>query len=252
MNSQMGDGNKKSSSDFDRKKELSTLVAQKVIPLKVAEKIEEKLKEKNVKITKEQLHTLVHKIRGVFENYTKTGKTIKESKWELPAQNMQKLVETMERLEKRISIIEKEKTSDHKFVTTNDITLPFQEMGLDPLQDIPSDAESIIVLMKWLQYLIDKCGRENLSNILDYYVDIGWISQDAKISLIDYSHGITEEKGSEGSTKKEVSHLPSKDHIQSLIYIHKLKGRQFDKHFLERIDGELARMTKKLDNYQFK
>jgi archaellum component FlaD/FlaE len=252
MNSQVGDSKQKSSSDFDRKKELSILVNQKVIPLKVAEKIDEKLKEKNVKVTKEQLHTLVYKIRGIFENYVKTGKSIKQSKWELPAENMQKLVETIDSLEKRISIIEKEKTTSHKLVTTNDITIPFQELELDPLQEIPSDPESIIVLMKWLQYLMDKCGRENLSNILDYYVDIGWISQDAKISLIDYSQGITEEKRSEASIKKDVSHLPSKDHIQSLIYIHKLKGRQFDRHFIERIDGELARITKKLDNYQFK
>ncbi|KYK22579.1 hypothetical protein AYK24_01950 [Thermoplasmatales archaeon SG8-52-4] len=252
MNSQVGDSNKKSSSDFDRKKELSTLVNQKVIPLKVAEKIDEKLKEKNVKVTKEQLHSLVYKIRDVFENYVKNGKPIKQQKWEQPTENMQKLVETIERLEKRISIIEKEKTTSHKFVTTSDITIPFQELELDPLQEIPSDPESIIVLMKWLQYLMDKCGRDNLSNILDYYVDIGWISQDAKISLIDYSQGITEEKRSEGTAKKDVSHLPSKDHIQSLIYINKLKGRQFDKHFLERIDGELARITKKLDNYQFK
>lgn len=252
MNNQMGDSNKKSSSDFDRKKELSALVSQKVIPLKVAEKIDEKLKEKNVEITKEQLHNLVYKIRDVFENYAKTGKTIKQPKWELPTENMQKLVETIGHLEKRISIIEKEKVTDHKFVTTNDITFPFQELELDPLQEVPSDPESIIVLMKWLQYLMDKCGRDNLSNILDYYVDIGWISQDAKISLIDYSNGITEEKRSESSTKKDISDLPSKDHIQSLIYIHKLKGRQFDKHFIERIDGELARITKKLDNYQFK
>ncbi|KYK27501.1 hypothetical protein AYK20_02810 [Thermoplasmatales archaeon SG8-52-1] len=252
MNNQMGDSNKKSSSDFDIKKELSTLVSQKVIPSKVAEKINEKLKEKNVKITKEQLHTLVYKIRDVFKNYSKTDNTLNHSKMQIPSENMQKLVETIEGLDKRISIIEKEKISDHKFVTTNDITFPFQELNLNPLQEIPSDPESIIVLMKWLQYLLDKCGRDNLSNILDYYVDIGWISQDAKISLIDYSHGITEEKRSEGATKKEISDLPSKDHIQSLIYIHKLKGRQFDKHFLERIDGELARITKKLDNYQFK
>ena len=252
MNNQMGDSNKKFSSDFDRKKELSALVSQKVIPLKIAEKIDEKLREKNIKITKEQLHTLVYKIRDIFENYAKTGKTIKQPNWELPSENMQKLVETINRLERRISTIEKEKISDNKFVTTNDITFPFQELDLEPLKDIPGDPESIIVLMKWLQYLLDKCGRDNLSNILDYYVDIGWISQDAKISLIDYSHGITEEKRSEGSTKKDVSNLPSKDHIQSLIYIHKLKGRQFDKHFLERIDGELARITKKIDNYQFK
>ena len=106
--------------------------------------------------------------------------------------------------------------------------------------------------MKWIQYLIDKCGRSNLSNILNYYVDIGWISPDAKIGLIEYLQGITEVGKSEDSLKKDVFDLPAKNHIQSLIFIQKLKGIQFDNHFIERIDSELARITKKLDNYQFK
>ena len=105
--------------------------------------------------------------------------------------------------------------------------------------------------MKWLQYLIDRCGRSNLSAILDYYVDVGWISQDAKISLIDYSHGITE-KNNEMETDKIVTDLPSKDHIQSYLFIQKLKGKQFDKHFLERVDNEISKITKKINSYQFK
>jgi flagellar protein FlaD len=102
------------------------------------------------------------------------------------------------------------------------------------------------VLMKWLQYLIDKCGRVYLSEVLEYYVDIGWISEEAKIGLLDYSGGITEESKKNDATRKPMSHLPSKDHIQSLLFIQKLKGNQVDKHFLDRIDGELSKITKKL------
>ena len=104
--------------------------------------------------------------------------------------------------------------------------------------------------MRWLQYLIDKCGRFNLSNILDYYVDIGWISQDAKINLIDYSQGIAEDHKNGETKRKEMYNLPSKYHIQSYIFIQKLKGRDFDKHFIDRIEGELARITKKFENYE--
>ena len=145
-------------------------------------------------------------------------------------------------------------TKPPKIVTTEDIKFPNQtkqivrEWNLDPLIEIPGDTESIIILMKWLQSLIDKCGRQNLSNILDYYVDIGWISDDVKISLIDYSQGITGDE----KTLKEVSDLPSKDHIESLLFIQKLKGIQFDKHFIDRIEGEITRMTKKVSNYNSK
>ena len=143
-------------------------------------------------------------------------------------------------------------------VTQDEITIPgedgtsFREWNLDPVLEIPSDPESIIILMKWLQYLIDKCGHSNLSAILDYYVDIGWISQDAKITLIDYSQGITQENIRSEEKKRLINDLPSKDHIQSFLFIQKLKGKNFDKHFIERIDNEIIRLTKRVDNYRFK
>jgi len=259
---------KKISEEFDIDSELSALVEKKVIPSRIAEKLGQKLKEKNVKITKDQLNTLIQKISTIMRTHSKFDSIEKsptpQSTTPLatikPDQNMQKLIETIEKLELRLDTLEKDiKTGDKKWdktspkvVTTEDLEVP-AEWGVDPLKEIPNDPESIVVLMKWLQYLIDKCGRANLSNILDYYVDIGWITQDAKINLIDYSQGITEgaNKGQDSSTKK-IWDLPSRDHIQSLIYIQKLKGVQVDKHFIDRIDGELTRLTKKLDNYNFK
>ena len=255
MGDKKGDSKNKDSDEFDIENELSALVAKNVIPLKIAEKLGAKLKEKDIKINKEQLHNLAYKIRDVINEYATKGKEeitkAEKNTWEKTDADMQKLLKTIENLEKRIINIESRKTSDLNTVTTEDISIP-QEWELDPLKEVPSDPESIIVLMKWLQYLLDKCGRDNLSNILDYYVDIGWLSQDAKISLIDYSQGITDEGAKGEIPRKNITDLPSKDHIQSLIFIQKLKGRRFDKHFIDRIDSELARITKKVDNYQFK
>lgn len=254
MKNKKGDSNYKNSEYCDLGDELSTLVAKNIIPQRIADRLEKKLMEKNVKITREQLHTLAYKIRDAINDYIKSGQIGKQVGQPTGGSDadMQKLVETIDTLEKRIANIESGKPSDVGVVTTEDIKIPYQEWGLDPLKKVPSDPESIIVLMKWLQYLLDKCGRDNLSNILDYYVDIGWISQDAKISLIDYSQGITDEGKKGEIPRKSITDLPSKDHIQSLIFIQKLKGKQFDKHFIDRIDGELARISKKLDNYQFK
>ena len=165
------------------------------------------------------------------------------------------VIDAINSLQDNLKSVGEGKDSKQQIVTTEDIqvpktiTLTDQELSLCPLNEIPSDPESIIVLMKWLQYLIDRCGRPNLSNILDYYVDIGWLSEDAKINLIDYSQGIKEEQKSGDTEKKDVTDLPSKDHIQSLIFIQKLKGRKLDKHFIDRIDDEISRILKKLDNY---
>lgn len=273
----MGDSeeNKNESNEkFDLDSELSALVENNVIPSKIAEKLGKKLKEQNVNISKDQLRNLINKINTIMKTHQKVDSKEKTSATKATPQttpikddqNMQKLIETIEKMELRLTNIEKGfKTGDKrwnksssKIVTTGDIRIPegitsTTDWEWDPLTEIPSDPESIVVLMKWLQYLIDKCGRDNLSNILDYYVDIDWITQDAKINLIDYSQGITDE-GNKGEdfSQKNISDLPSRDHIQSLIYIQKLKGIQVDKHFIDKIDGELSRITKKLDNYNFK
>ena len=254
------------------KNELSTLVAKGYIPKKIADRLEVKLIEKNVKINKQQLHLIVNKIREFINNYNQNNNQFNTN---MPLNNQQgitndtdmhRLVESIEKLEERLNRLEQsdldgDVTTDNdfsdkdssNFVTTDDIKIPdrnfskIKNLQIDQLTLIPNDPESIIILMKWLQYLIDKCGRSNLGNILDYYVDIGWISQDAKITLLDYSNGIKEEKGKD-DTNKNITDLPSKDHIQSLIFIQKLKGKEFDKHFIDRIDSEVNRITKKLDN----
>jgi len=278
-----GDSKKRISNNFDLKTELSALVENKVISSKIAEKLEQKLIEKDVKLNQDQLNALVQKIKETIKNYPKFEQHIKREVQEKtakqiekkPDEDMLKLVQKIEQLEEKINnfegderkkdiiideqgLISEEKEKPPKFITQDDIKIPkfikgnISEYPTDPLIKIPTDPESIIILMKWLQHLIDKCGHLNLSSILDYYVDIDWISQDVKISLIDYSHGITDEKGKLDTIKKEITDLPSKDHIQSYIFIQKLKGNPLDKHFIDRIENDISRITKKISDYQFK
>jgi flagellar protein FlaD len=281
-----GDSKDTVSGEFDVAAELSTLVEQQLLPAKIAERLLVKLNEKQVSITKEQLQMLVKKINEVMQSYspgsteetpspTPVEKTDSPEVSE-PASNMKELVDGIESLQQRIETIEsnladfmnfmgsdegKEKSPNgktpadstqapSKTYTGEEISTSgiFDDIDLEPLTTIPGDPESIVVLMKWLQFLIDKCGRIRLSDVLDYYVDIGWISDEAKIGLLDYSQGITEEAKRGDTARKNVSELPSKDHIQSLLFIQKLKGRKIDKHFLDRIQGELAKITKRLNN----
>ncbi len=264
----MGEKKKKSegkSNTFSYKKELKSLVEKNVLPKKIADKLIEKLDEKNVSITEKQLNKLVEKINNVLQKYASNGTYLDSNKKPSVHKNtdLKNIVESIEKLEKRLGNLEtellgeEEAVSSNKIVTTDDIEIPDKKykytrlINVDPLIDVPSDPESVIVLMKWLQFLIDRCGRSHLPEILEYYVDIGWISDEAKIRLIDYSNGITEEN-KEGVSNKKISNLPSKDHIQSLIFIQKLKGRDFDKHFIDRIENEISRTIKKIDNHNIK
>jgi flagellar protein FlaD len=252
--------------DVDLRKELSTLVDHNIIPSRIAEKLEKKLKAKNIKISKEQLHAIVSKIRKVVDNYFKSSQKEEQNRKNLGQfisgktnANMQELVESIEELNKRLMKIESDKSINSNNFIQEDTHNPEKmivhnkKWEIDPLTEIPNDPENIIILIKWLQHLVDKCGHSNLSKILEYYVDIGWISEDIKINLIEYSNGLTEECKKGETTGKKISNLPSQDHIQSLLFIQKLKGQKIDKHFLDRIDDNISRITKKLDNtYQLK
>ena len=219
------------------------------------------MKEKDVKISKEQLDIIVQKIGDFIRNYIKSNQSLGQNNLKTECKNnlesntnIQKLLDTIEKLEYRLAKIECGNSVHPSTVIKEDINIPekittsFNEWDMNPLTEIPTDSKNIIVLMKWLQHLINKCGHTNLSNILDYYVDIGWISEDVKINLIGYSHGITEEQKNDGENVQNISDLPSQDHIQSLLFIHKLKGRKLDKHFLDRIDYEISRITERLSN----
>ena len=177
---------------------------------------------------------------------------------------MQKIEELQQKIDQLQSgdnqQITPEKTSEVQ-QSDQDFELPYNEsistdhLTTDPLQSIPSNPESIIVLMNWLQYLVNRCGHDHLAEVLDYYVEVDWIADDVKISLLEYSAGITKGNGPEhrpASSKDKRPggfHLHSKDHIQSYLYIQRLKGKKFEKHFVERINGELARIEKKVDTY---
>ncbi len=266
MGDKKEDSKNKKTTSFNYKDELSNLVEKNVLPSKVADKLIEKLEEKNVDLTKKQLDSLVKKVKNVIDDYQQKSNVFAQPRAsplsdEIDS-NLEKLMNTVKKLEEKIGKIENglldsdKVISSNEVVTTDDISLDDDRyntigdsfLNMKPLSEVPGDPESVIILMKWLQFLVDKCGRSHLPEVLDYYVDIGWITEEAKISLLDYSNGITQEN----EKTEGVSELPSKQHIQSLLFIEKLKGHKFDKHFIDRIDGEISRLTKKFDNHKFK
>jgi hypothetical protein len=52
--------------EFELGEELTTIANQRLLPPRVVQRIREKLKEKNVKITKNQLYKLVEKIQTIL------------------------------------------------------------------------------------------------------------------------------------------------------------------------------------------
>jgi archaellum component FlaD/FlaE len=262
--------------EFEIGAELTTIVERNMLPPRIVQKIGEKLKEKNIKVSKDQLYKLVEKIQSALRSYPPSTSSqpeqpkkaepltpVKEEKklWNgtaVQTTDMKQLVEAVEKLGERIKVIEENRIEGIKGVTgklvkTKDIKTfePADILGEDmqPLEHIPSDPESIVVIMKWLQYLVEKIGKNNLPDVLGYYVDIGWISDDVRLDLISYSKGITAEPAQVGT---QSPHLPTRDHLQSLLFIQKLKGLQLDERFLSKIERDMEKMVKSLEGYQLK
>ena len=262
--------------DFEINAELSSIADQRMLPLRIVQRIGEKIKEKNIRVTKSQLYKLIEKIQLALRmdvppssNQSEQGKKnenvspLKGDKnpWSdatLYTMDMKKLVETVDRLGERLKKIEATQLEGIRGATAQVVkakdmkSLESDELftgDMQPLEQIPTNPESIVVLMKWLQYLVEKTGKNNLPDVLGYYVDIGWISDDVRLDLLEYSKGITEDQTSTGA---HTAHLPTRDHLQSLLYIQKLKGIQLDDRFLSKIERDMEKMIKSLEGIQLK
>lgn len=255
-------------SSFELEKELSDLVTKAVIPSFVADKIKDKLNKAGLKLTLVQLYDLIDIIKREMKikQHSKYPPQLKETKESSDFGGLKKdedaavtrIFNTIERLSARIKSIEEARLKNlgkphGRIVTTDDIVIPEKinvprQGKVYPLQEIPNDPENVVVLMKWLQYLVDKVGKDKLLNVLEYYVDIGWLSDAVITNLIEYSEGITEEIREGEEQRKNPSNLQTKDHLQSLLFIQRLKGEQPDSYFLNRIERELSKMTKTLGN----
>ncbi|MCD6237110.1 MAG: hypothetical protein J7K13_04060 [Thermoplasmata archaeon] len=267
---------KKTLNMFELNDEITSLVAKGKINVVIGEKIKEKIKEKGINLTKEQLYELVDRInknlrfeQKPVEHKTETTPATTPSPATSVAttpqaittkpessEDMKNLLESLENLHKRVETLEKSQTEwmknwsrYMKKMGSNEpmekTTLSIQqETDFYPLSTIPNDPESIVIVMKWLQYLVDKVGKSRVADVLNYYVDVGWITEEAKMKLLEYCEGITGREGSEAP----VTNLMAKDHIQSFLFIQKLMGSNVDEYFISRIERDIAKLTKNLDN----
>ena len=254
--------------NFELGNELYAFVENNIIPAFIADKIKEKVKESDIELSKNQLYELVDIIKKEIQTqkYSNNNFHAPEKKEITPPAasieyvkdgdaDVERIFKTIEGLGRRIEKIEDAKIEYYedsvgKMVTPEDIhvpekiTAPRYGRNVYALKEMPNDPERVVVLMKWLQFLVDKVGKDNLSDVLEYYVDIGWISEKIVMNLIEYSEGITEEK--EHREFAEKNELQAKDHIQSLLFIQRLKGEQPDGYFLHRIERKINKMTKNL------
>ncbi|MCS3924575.1 FlaD/FlaE family flagellar protein [Methanosalsum natronophilum] len=106
------------------------------------------------------------------------------------------------------------------------------------LDHIDKNSYNMKLCMEWLEFLLCLVGRNNMTDILSYYVEMGWISDEVRLELLRYSDGI--DYFADGATWK----LTPDDHIRSIWFIERLAGVKVDKNVLTLIDREVANIKK--------
>ncbi|MCC7576031.1 MAG: flagella protein, partial [Methanomethylovorans sp.] len=113
--------------------------------------------------------------------------------------NILELSETISKISLRVEYIEKNgaktlkgqasSAADAENVPSEELDPADQEKPKDRnslvrLDAIRKDPTSVVVLLNWIEFLMERVGRNNLMDALDYYVDIGWISDNVRSEIM--------------------------------------------------------------------
>jgi flagellar protein FlaD len=125
-------------------------------------------------------------------------------------------------LEKRVEALEREVALLKHRVRKLEETL--QEMGIERTEE-PEKAllteldlanpKVVVILLDWVSFMLSRVGDEEIKNLVDYYVSIGWISRSVADIILKYAKGLRAE-----SVK---GYVDPEDHVKSLDYINRLR-----------------------------
>ncbi|RZN31747.1 MAG: hypothetical protein EF813_12210 [Methanosarcinales archaeon] len=109
------------------------------------------------------------------------------------------------------------------------------------LQSVGNEADQVKIAMELLDFLLKLVGPNNLPSILDYYIEIGWISETARLDLLAYASGLG------FAEEKSDWKLSTEDHLKCLWFIDQLCGHKTDKTRLFRVNHDIAKMHSGMD-----
>ncbi len=154
-------------------------------------------------------------------------KEVKESIFE----NMEGKNMNSEEKEKTATLIsQKEENSSQKEELKN--------KKVAKLEHLDNRPETSIILLNWIEFLMEKVGRNNLIDVLEYYVDIGWISEEVCSKMMTYASGI------DYYVEKPTWKLLPEDHTKSLLFIEQLRGKKIDKNMLMRVERNVDKVIR--------
>jgi flagellar protein FlaD len=109
------------------------------------------------------------------------------------------------------------------------------EVRLEYLNNRP---ETSIILLNWIEFLMEKVGRNNLFDVLEYYIEIGWINEEVSSKMMAYASGI------DYFVERPSWKLLPEDHTKSLLFIEQLRGNKIDKMLFSRLERDVEKIIR--------
>ncbi|MFB6139572.1 MAG: FlaD/FlaE family flagellar protein [Halosimplex sp.] len=113
--------------------------------------------------------------------------------------------------------------------TASDAEAVADSEGKPYLATLPEGLASELVVVEWLEYLVDRVGVRETARAIDYYETIDWVAEPVADDLQAYLRGFDGSGGEEGLT---IDH-----HTQSLRYISQLDGDAAETVALSKLAG---------------
>jgi len=89
--------------------------------------------------------------------------------------------------------------------------------GKPYLATVSSGLDAELIVVEWLEFLVDSAGRRGAARAIDYYETIDWIATDVAEKLSSYLGEFDFAAAGDGS-------LSAAHHVQSLVFIDRLDG----------------------------
>ena len=120
----------------------------------------------------------------------------------------------------------------------------YKSFGEDvQLTYLEKNSSTMKLCMEWIEFLMELVGRNNLPDILSYYEELGWISDDVRLEVMRYAEGI------DYYIEKPDWKLNPDEHVKSIWFIEKLAGVKVDKNKLSLIERDIERVKKGTEIY---
>ncbi|WP_457752871.1 FlaD/FlaE family flagellar protein [Thermococcus sp.] len=211
--------------EVEEKEKIEEIAPEEAEKVEVVEEVEE---EKGVEVEK-PVEEIVEK---------PSVEEVKEEKVEVPAH------EEVEEIKEEGGEMAEEKLSLPQDIAN---LLFAEEPKKARLEKIPEDIVSTMIALKWLGFLIDRVGIQNLERILEFYYEIGWISENVLNTLLRYAKGTRPHH--RDPEWKPAEKLTVQDHLISLLFIERLRGLRITRDVLDKLERELKMLEKTLDEF---